>query len=56
MHLLLHHLDKVAVGLTDALLYTYLAMTLTLLWLTPATLREVGWEGLVQSGRSFALE
>src|SRR5262249_6001700 len=35
-------LDKVAVGLIDAVLYTYLAMTLTLLWLTPATLREVG--------------
>ena len=45
-------LDKVAVGLTDALLYTYLAMTLTLLWLTPATLREVGWEGLRREWRS----
>jgi drug/metabolite transporter (DMT)-like permease len=45
-------LDKVAVGLTDALLYTYLAMTMTLLWLTPATLREVGWQGLVREWRS----
>jgi drug/metabolite transporter (DMT)-like permease len=45
-------LDKVAVGLTDALLYTYLAMTMTLLWLTPATLRQVGWEGLRAEWRS----
>jgi len=45
-------LDKVAVGLIDALLYTYLAMTLTLLWLTPATLREVGWEGLAREWRA----
>jgi drug/metabolite transporter (DMT)-like permease len=48
-------LDKVAVGLIDALLYTYLAMTLTLLWLTPATLREVGWKGLVREWRSSRL-
>jgi len=48
-------LDKVAVGLTGALLYTYLAMTLTLLWLTPATLREVGWGGLVREWRSARL-
>jgi drug/metabolite transporter (DMT)-like permease len=45
-------LDKVAVGLTGALLYTYLAMTLTFLWLTPATLRAVGWSGLVREWRS----
>lgn len=45
-------LDKVAVGLIDALLYTYLAMTLTLVWLTPATLREVGWAGLAREWRS----
>src|SRR5262249_56275830 len=48
-------LDKVAVGLTGALLYTYLAMTLTLLWLTPATLRAVGWGGLVREWRSARL-
>ncbi|HEX5270663.1 MAG TPA: DMT family transporter [Gemmataceae bacterium] len=45
-------LDKVAVGLTDALLYTYLAMTMTLLWLTPATLREVGRAGLAREWRA----
>jgi len=45
-------LDKVAVGLIDAVLYTYLAMTLTLLWLTPATLREVGWRGLLREWRA----
>jgi drug/metabolite transporter (DMT)-like permease len=48
-------LDKVAVGLTGALLYTYLAMTLTLVWLTPATLRTVGWSGLVEEWRSAPL-
>jgi drug/metabolite transporter (DMT)-like permease len=45
-------LDKVAVGLTDALLYTYLAMTMTLLWLTPATLLQVGWAGLAREWRA----
>jgi drug/metabolite transporter (DMT)-like permease len=45
-------LDKVAVGLIDALLYTYLAMTMTLLWLTPAILRQVGWEGLAREWRA----
>jgi drug/metabolite transporter (DMT)-like permease len=39
-------LDKVAVRSTDALLYTYLAMTLTAVWLTPPTLAAVGWRGL----------
>lgn len=39
-------LDKVAVGLINPLLYTYLAMTLTLVWLTPSTLYSVGWPGL----------
>jgi drug/metabolite transporter (DMT)-like permease len=48
-------LDKVAVGRVDALLYTYLAMLVTLLWLTPATLSEVGWEGLAREGRSSRL-
>jgi drug/metabolite transporter (DMT)-like permease len=48
-------LDKIAVGLIDAVLYTYLAMTLTLLWLTPATLREVGWKGLAREWRSSRL-
>jgi drug/metabolite transporter (DMT)-like permease len=45
-------LDKVAVGLTDALLYTYLAMAMTLVWLTPATLREVGRAGLGREWRA----
>jgi drug/metabolite transporter (DMT)-like permease len=39
-------LDKVAVRLIDALLYTYLAMALTLVWLTPAVLAAVGLRGL----------
>jgi drug/metabolite transporter (DMT)-like permease len=39
-------LDKVAVTAVDALLYTYLVMTLTLLWLTPGALATTGWRGL----------
>ena len=39
-------LDKVAVRSADALLYTYLAMTFTAVWLTPPTLAAVGWSGL----------
>jgi drug/metabolite transporter (DMT)-like permease len=45
-------LDKVAVRLTDALLYTYLVMTLTLVWLTPAVLVGVGRGGLRQEWRA----
>lgn len=39
-------MDKVGVKLFAPLLYTWLAMTLTVLWLTPGTLRTVGWQGL----------
>jgi drug/metabolite transporter (DMT)-like permease len=45
-------LDKVAVRLTDALLYTYLVMTLTLVWLTPAVLLSVGRDGLRREWRA----
>lgn len=30
----------------DPLLYTYLALAITTLWLTPLTLLRVGWQGL----------
>ncbi len=30
----------------DPLLYTYLALVITTLWLTPMTLLRVGWQGL----------
>jgi drug/metabolite transporter (DMT)-like permease len=39
-------MDKAGVKLLAPLLYTCLAMTLTVLWLTPGTLRAVGWQGL----------
>ena len=39
--------DKAGVQLLSPLLYTYLTMMLTLLWLTPATLRSIGWRGLM---------
>jgi drug/metabolite transporter (DMT)-like permease len=44
--------DKVGVRLLAPLLYTYLAMTITLIWLTPGTLRAVGWRGLAAEWRS----
>jgi 2-methylisocitrate lyase-like PEP mutase family enzyme len=40
-------LDKAGVRLIAPLLYTYLAMAMTLVWLTPGTLRAVGWQGLM---------
>jgi drug/metabolite transporter (DMT)-like permease len=45
-------LDKVAVGLVDALRYTYLAMVLTVAWLTPAVLASVGRRGLAAEWRA----
>lgn len=44
-------IDKAGVGLLAPLLYTYLAMALTLVWLTPGTLRAVGWQGLLAEWR-----
>jgi drug/metabolite transporter (DMT)-like permease len=45
-------LDKAGVRLIAPLLYTYLAMAMTLAWLTPGTLRAVGWRGLMAEWRS----
>jgi len=40
-------IDKVGVGLVqDPLFYTYLAVWLSLVWLTPWTLWQVGWTGM----------
>ena len=39
-------IDKAGVRLLAPLLYTYLAMTMTLAWLTPGVLRAAGWRGL----------
>ncbi len=44
-------MDKAGVKLLTPLLYTYLAMTLTVVWLTPGTLRAVGWQGLLAEWR-----
>ena len=38
--------DKVGIRGVDPLLYTYLALATTTLWLTPLTLLRVGWQGL----------
>lgn len=45
-------LDKAGVRLIAPLLYTYLVTTMTLVWLTPGTLRAVGWQGLMAEWRS----
>ncbi len=44
-------MDKAGVRLLAPLLYTYLAMAMTFAWLTPATLRAVGWQGLLAEWR-----
>src|SRR5262245_3162158 len=48
-------MDKVGVCLVAPLLYTYLAMTLTWLCLTPGALAAVGWSGLCAEWRSSGL-
>jgi drug/metabolite transporter (DMT)-like permease len=45
-------MDKAGVRLLAPLLYTWLAMSLTVLWLTPGTLRAVGWPGLLAEWRA----
>lgn len=48
-------IDKIGIGLVPPLLYTYLALWITLLWMTPPTLRVVGWDGLKEELRSSKL-
>ena len=40
-------MDKAGVQLLPPLLYTYTTMAMALGWLTPATMRTVGWQGLI---------
>ena len=47
--------DRFGVQLLDPLAYTYLVLWLTLLILTPLTLRRVGWQGLRAELRSSRL-
>jgi drug/metabolite transporter (DMT)-like permease len=47
--------DKVGISYVPPLLYTYLAICITTLWVTPVTLREVGWGGLRRELRSSRL-
>ncbi len=44
--------DKVGIRGVDPLLYTYLAMVTTTLWLTPLAFVRVGWPGLRQELRA----
>ena len=48
-------IDKAGVGLAPSLLYTYLAMTLTLVYLTPAAFAAIGWKGLCIEWRASKL-
>lgn len=48
-------MDKAGVKLLAPLLYTWLTMTLTVLWLTPGTLHAVGWQGLLMEWRASRL-
>jgi drug/metabolite transporter (DMT)-like permease len=48
-------LDKAGVRLLAPLLYTWLTMTLTVVWLTPGTLRAVGRQGLLTEWRAARL-
>jgi drug/metabolite transporter (DMT)-like permease len=48
-------IDKVGVGLVTPLLYVYVALCVTTLWLTPVTFREVGWQALKQELRASPL-
>jgi drug/metabolite transporter (DMT)-like permease len=48
-------MDKAGVRLFAPLLYTWLTMTLTVVWLTPGTLRAVGWQGLRMEWRAARL-
>jgi drug/metabolite transporter (DMT)-like permease len=48
-------IDKVGISLVPPLLYTYIALGITVVWVTPFTLREVGWRGLRQELRASRL-
>jgi drug/metabolite transporter (DMT)-like permease len=48
-------IDRAGIRRLEPLVYTYLALWLTLLLLTPFTLRTVGWAGLVAELRSSRL-
>lgn len=47
--------DRAGIQLMEPLLYTYLALWLTLLGMTPVTLRQVGWAGLKAELRASRL-
>ncbi len=47
--------DRAGIQMMEPLLYTYLALWLTFLILTPLTLRQVGWGGLINELRRSRL-
>lgn len=44
-------IDKVGIGIVDPLLYTYLALWFTIVWLTPWTMWKIGWGKVTQELR-----
>jgi drug/metabolite transporter (DMT)-like permease len=44
-------IDKVGIGIVDPLLYTYLALWFSVVWLTPWTMWKIGWGNVVQELR-----
>jgi drug/metabolite transporter (DMT)-like permease len=45
-------IDKVGIGIVEPLLYTYLALWFSLVWLTPWTLWKIGWGEMLQELRA----
>jgi drug/metabolite transporter (DMT)-like permease len=45
-------IDKVGIGIVEPLLYTYLALWFSVVWLTPWTLWKIGWASVVQELRA----
>jgi drug/metabolite transporter (DMT)-like permease len=48
-------IDKVGISMVTPFLYTYVALFITTLWLTPVTFRGVGWRALKEELRSSPL-
>jgi drug/metabolite transporter (DMT)-like permease len=44
-------IDKVGIGIVDPLLYTYLALWFSVMWLTPWTMWKIGWGNVMQELR-----
>lgn len=48
-------IDRIGIQLVEPIIYTYISLWITLVWLTPPTLRTVGWHGLWNELRASRL-